>query len=606
MSLATVYTLDVYDYLMIAGYFAFMLLIGVVFSRTSKDTSDYLRGGGTMTWWMTGASSFMITFSAWTFVGAAGEIYRTGTLIISLFAFNVIANVLVGLFLAHRFRRMRVITPVDAVRQRFGAGTEQIYAWQSSLFAFLFGGIALYTVAIFIAPLLGLNLATTILILGAVITFMSVTGGAWAVVASDFVQMLVIMAVTVVAAVLVLNMPEVGGVSGMIRQMPSYHLDWTELMRPQVVGLWLVGIFINQIASSINLIAGASRYLYVKSDRDAKRAAYMVALGFLVGPVVWFIPPIAASFVIPNIAAQFPQLTVPEEASYAAMCMLVFPSGMIGLLACGIFAATMSAMDSGLNRNAGILVRNIYKPLVRPGATETEMLWIARGVTLLLGISMTLIGVWFSAINQMPMFDWTLLVAGLISIPMTMPLVLGMFTKRTPGWTAWSTIVVGLLTAYLMRYHVRMDAVARAMGVPLPLSNDERGDLQFACMVVGVSVVTTVWFLASRRFYRPPSPKRQAEADAFFTNLNTPVTAPAKAFVQSDAMQFRVLGLLCLSYGGFILAGVLIPNDLSGRLCFLFVGGLLIAVGGLLYGLYRRARKRSRVETNTEDASPPG
>ena len=594
------YSVGFYDYLVIAIYFAFMVAIGVVFRKTSKDTSDYLRGGGSMTWWMTGASSFMITFSAWTFVGCAGKVYKTGTLIITLFFFNALANLFIGLWLAHRFRRMRVVTPVDAVRRRFGAKTEQIYAWQASLMAFLFGGIALYTLSIFIAPVLDIPLRTCIILVGGAITFMSVTGGAWAVVASDFVQLLVIMTVTVVAAVLVLNMPEVGGITGLLDRMPSYHFDWTELAGTQVIGLWLVGIFVNQMASAINLTAGGSRYLYVKSDRDARKAAFMVMVGFLVGPMLWFIPPIAASFVIPNIEALFPSLTHPEEASYAAICMRVFPRGMMGLLACGIFAATMSAMDSGLNRNSGIIVRNIYKPLLRPDAGEKELLLAARLVTLALGIWMIIIGVWFSKINKLPMFEWTMLVAGLISIPMMLPLMLGIFCKRTPSWAAWSTIVLGLLTAYLVKFHIEPQWIVGLLGMSRDLTAREANDVQFAAMVLTVTLVSTTWFLFSRRFYREAKPETRREVEAFFRDLDTPVTADSDEHRHTDAMQYKTLGLLCLAYGAFTLAGALIPNELSGRLCFVFCGGSVMLIGGALYWLYRR-KKRDLSEAAAEN-----
>ncbi len=585
------YSIGIYDYLVIAVYFAFMVAIGYIFRKTSKDTSDYLRGGGSMTWWMTGASSFMVSFSAWTFVGCAGKVYKTGTLIIMLFVFNALANLFVGLWLAHRFRRMRVITPIDAVRRRFGPATEQIYAWQGSLMAFLFGGIALYTLSIFISPVLGIPLTTCVILVGGAITFMSVTGGAWAVVASDFVQMLVIMTITIVAAVLVLNMPEVGGVTGLIDKMPSYHFNWTELVRPQVVGLWLVGIFFNQIASAMNLTAGASRYVFVKSDKDAKKAAFLVMAGFIVGPLLWLIPPIAASFVIPDIGALFPTLTNPEEASYAAICMRIFPRGLMGLLACGIFAATMSAMDSGLNRNSGIIVLNIYKPLLRPKASEKELLLAARLVTLGLGVWMTFAGVWFSKLNTMPMFEWTLLIVGLISIPMTMPLVAGLFIRKTPAWAGWSTILIGLASAWFIKYQADPNSIARLVGLTGELSSQERGDLQFASMVIGVTVITLGWFLLSTRFHRKGSVAREKEVDDFFRDMDTPVTADSDEHRHTDAMQCKVLGRLCMAYGGVTMLGMLIPNPWSGRMCFLFCGGSIMAVGALLFRVYRRKKR---------------
>ncbi len=42
-----------YDYLVIAGYFALMVAISLLFKKmASNSTSDYFRGGGKMLWWM--------------------------------------------------------------------------------------------------------------------------------------------------------------------------------------------------------------------------------------------------------------------------------------------------------------------------------------------------------------------------------------------------------------------------------------------------------------------------------------------------------------------------------------------------------------------------
>ncbi len=62
----------VYDKFIIAFYVVFMLAIGLLLRRLSRNTSDYFRCGGAMPWWITGTSAWLATFSAWTFTGAAG------------------------------------------------------------------------------------------------------------------------------------------------------------------------------------------------------------------------------------------------------------------------------------------------------------------------------------------------------------------------------------------------------------------------------------------------------------------------------------------------------------------------------------------------------
>src|SRR5258706_14260259 len=102
--------ITIYDYIIIGFYLVFMLAIGVVFRRMSKNTSDYFRAGGAMPWWLTGASAWIFSFSAWTFTGGAGKVYETGTLVLVASYAPVLALTVVMIFTCVRFRRMRVIT----------------------------------------------------------------------------------------------------------------------------------------------------------------------------------------------------------------------------------------------------------------------------------------------------------------------------------------------------------------------------------------------------------------------------------------------------------------------------------------------------------------
>ena len=77
------------------------------------------------------------------------------------------------------------------------------------------------------------------------------------------------------------------------------------------------------------------------------------------------------------------------------------------------------------------------------------------------------------------------------------------------------------------------------------------------------------------------------QVEDFFDRLARPVDSTSEGGVESDGMQAKVLGMLCLVYGGFIsLLGIIIPNPMTGRMCFFFCGFLIIAIGGLLYRAY--------------------
>lgn len=210
-------TLQLADWLTIAFYLLFMLCLGPVFKSFSKNASDYFRGGGNMSWWIAAAAIFMTGFSAWTYTGAAGKIFNTGIFFLTLTFSNFCGAVFTVVFTAHKFRQMRVITGNEAIRNRFGRVNEQINTWLPLPFNIMFSGISLFVIAKFmscafveelrpfkenafgrVCEYYGLDggMVFLILILMLVIIVMTVVGGSWAAAAGDFVQMLMLVSVT--------------------------------------------------------------------------------------------------------------------------------------------------------------------------------------------------------------------------------------------------------------------------------------------------------------------------------------------------------------------------------------------------------------------------
>src|SRR5450755_1720142 len=164
----------------IAGYLTTLVIVGLVFRRFSKDTSDYFRAGGKAAWWLIGGSVFMRGFSAWTFTGAAGAAFQAGWSLPMMFGANVMAFLTVAAVSGAWFRQLRCITSIDMIRLRFGPGLEQFAAYLGMLTGPIYGGIQLYGLAIFTSILLETNMYYTIILLGLVVRFYAGISGAWA------------------------------------------------------------------------------------------------------------------------------------------------------------------------------------------------------------------------------------------------------------------------------------------------------------------------------------------------------------------------------------------------------------------------------------------
>jgi SSS family transporter len=582
--------LSIFDYAVIAFYFVFMALMGWVFRNFSSNTSDYFRGGGQMVWWMAGSSAFMTAFSAWTFTGAASKAYQDGPVIMVIFLGNAVGFLFNALYFAPRFRQMRVVTAIEAVRTRFSRGNEQFFTWLQLPLGTLYAGIWLNGLAVFVAAVFGFDLTTTIVVTGLVVLVVSVMGGSWAAVASDFMQVLILMPVTVVAAFLALQ--QVGGVGSFISKLPAHHLDWSQVARGPIIWLWVGAILLKQFASTNNML-DASRYLNVKDSVHARKAAWLGMVLFIIGPLVWFIPPMAAAITHPDLAAMFPKLEKPSEAAFVASCLATFPAGLIGLLVCGIFAATMSSMDSGLNRNAGFFVKNFYEVVLRPKASERELMQVSKITTVVMGLLVIAAAHYFSQLEKLGLFDLMLQFGTLIALPYSMPLILGMLVKRAPAWAGWTTVVAGFAASLIGKTFITPRALVAVTGWET-LNAREASDW---VLIVGVFLnfgVCTAWFLGTCLFAGQRSSEEKARVDGFFETLERPVDYEKEEGAANDGQQYRTLGLLCLAYGAFICLLIFIPNPWVGRLCFAFCGGVLCVIGGLLYRVSRKEQEAAR------------
>lgn len=570
-----------YDSAVLVFYFVFMVVVSWVFRRFVENVSDYFRGGGKAVWWMVGGSAFMAAFSAWTFTGAAGKAYTDGWPVTVIYVANAVGFLLNALYFAPRFRQLRVITAVEAVRQRFGRTSEQVFTWLQIPLSTLQAAIHLNALGVFFSAVFGLDLFWTLTVTGGVVLAMALLGGSWAVMAGDFIQVLILMPVCL--AVTVLAIVRLGGWDGFVAGLPVAHLDLREIFSKEFLGLWSLAMLLKQITSTNNLFE-AGRYLSVKDSRHARWAGYLGAALFLIGIVIWFLPPMAARALGLNLTTLFPGLRNPDEASFIAISQVVMPVGMMGLLVSGIFAATMSGMDSGLNKNSGIFIKNFYQPLFRPQASDAEMLNLGRWMTILLGLAVIFIAVRMSELKDLSLFLMMQRVSILVAVPIAVPLLLGLIIRNTPPWSAWSTVLVGFLGSIFAGGFFSPEWAARVFGLAAPFDAASREywiqGFQFFANVA----LASAWFIATKLFWKHTAPIYREQIAEFFERMNTPVDFDREEGAENanDSRQSSTIGWLCVVYGVFVTLLAIIPNAISGRLAFVGCGGFALFVGGAL------------------------
>ena len=476
---------------------------------------------------------------------------------------------------------MRVDTPTQAIRRRFGHQNELFFSCALIIFSLINGGIWLNALGVFSSAVFNADISTTIIVTGLTVVFVSVLAGAWGVVASDFVQTLVVAVLSIACAVVALI--KVGGPLELVNNFPSDFI-----MGPNMnYGLLLVGTFVFFLAKQMVTIMNmhdSFRFLTARDSVNASKAALFAACLMGVGSIIWFIPPWASAILYPEAASAYPALgSKAGDAVYLVFARNAMPVGTVGLLLAGLFAASMSSMDSALNKNSGIFIRSVYQPFLakrNKQVSDERLLNISKVLSTVFGLIVILTALFFKSLKELSLFDLMMSVSSMIQVPLLIPLLLGFFIKKTPNWAPWATVVLGLLVSLFVREVFIAQVFAELIGIE-PFTKREASDMNLILTLAGQVFITMSFFCLSSLFYKEKNDSNTEQRQAFFDDLETPVIAD-NSQDDYDRQQRNKLGVMVSVMSIGVLLMALIPNPLWGRLVFVMCSSVLMGIAYLL------------------------
>ncbi|WP_339721329.1 hypothetical protein [uncultured Paraglaciecola sp.] len=571
------------EYLVIIGYLILIIVVGFVFKKFSSNTDDYFKGGCKGTWWLVGSSAFMSAFSAWTFTGAAGIAYESGFSAMFIFFGNVLGFFVNFLFMGPWLRQMRVTTFPEAIAARFGETTRDFYAYYEVPIRILYSAMALYGLGIFCAAVFGYDINYVIVVCGIVVLLYSATGGRWAVMATDFLQGLILVPLTLLVAWLCLD--ALGGIDNLFVKIEDQGLteEYSMINSATLFGGaytwgWASAMMAKQFIV-FNSMNAAPRYFSVKDGREARKAALLCSVLMLLGSFIWFLPPITARLLYPELVMAF-DIAKPAEASYAVASISLLPVGLVGLIVVAILAATMSSMDTGLNTNVAILIKDIYPKIARKlqwkSKGESELLNYGRILTWMMGCLIVLLALYFAQQDGSGIFEIMLQVGTLLSMPITIPLLLGMFIRQTPWWAALLSIACALVFSSLAYFEVPL------VNLGFSQAFSDAFEWNFQQQFFGVLGTGTFGFLVSTIFAPKRNSAHRQMVDKFFTKMKTPIDFEKEIGEGNDLSQLTAIGRFGVAVAGFVALMLIIPNPLEGRIVILVLALTIGAISLLM------------------------
>lgn len=443
-------TMTLTDYLVLLTYLLGIFAVGVGLSVKVKDTDGLFAASGQSPWWASGLSAFMTMFSAGTFVVWGGIAYRLGLVAVMINICYGVAAMLVGYFVAGRWKQLGIRTPAEFIEKRFGRAALHFYTWSMMIYRMVGVAVALYSLAVLLVALMPLpngnplrdpatgNLSITwaILLFGGIVVIYTMIGGLWAVLMTDVLQFIVLNLTVLFIIPLIIR--DVGGFSALIEKAPEGFLSpvaedytWFFLLGWVAIHFFMVGAE----------WAFVQRFLCVPSERDARKSTYLFGILYLVSPILWLLPPLAYRAIDPNAD--------PEQA-YVLSCKHVLPIGMLGLMIAAMFSATASMVSSQLNVFAGVLTEDVYRKL-RPETADSQLLMVGRGMSFVLGAILIAIAIAVPALGGAE--DVIVTITSLMVGPLLAPTIWGLFSRSVSQsavwWTAGVCFVAGLVVRFI-------------------------------------------------------------------------------------------------------------------------------------------------------------
>ncbi len=567
--------LNVYDYIVVVVYMVMMVGIGLYFFKYIKGSGDYFRAGNKLNWWIAGVSAFMSSFSAYMFTGGAGIIYQeglTGTVILGLTGLAISS----GYFLfARLWRRSRVTTILEFLDERFNLTSHQVASWTYIPFNILYCAVALYSLAIFIASSLGLDIFSVIWICGLVIMAYTLFGGVWAVSVTDTVQFVVLLPVCLL--LIPLSLAQIESLGDFFSSMPEGYFSVPSQQHPWY---WLAALFLLLVHGQ-NTNPIAQRYFSVRNEAEAEKVSLLCSLLFVAGIMIWTIPPMVARYLYPDLS-QIVDLPNPHEGAYVVIALRVLPHGLIGLMIAAIFAAAMSAIDSQYNVISGVITKDIIQKLFRGELDEKNLLRIGQLATLAVGLTVIFLSLEMAKSGQ-GSFKTMMKLASLTGTPLATPLLLGFLYRKAPGWSYVFSFTCSGLVSLLCAFFPPVTGYLASLGGAMEFTLTA-----FAIFIAGLGA----FFISPLVFKSSPAEKRRIRE--FFAKLGTPVDVDTEIGESEidNALLARLVGLMAIILGAIIVPFAFIPAPLSDRMINLCLSLVLGVFGWLMFCYGKKSKSR--------------
>ena len=455
------------DTAVLVGYLAAVVGFGCWFVRKARTPEDFMVAGRSMPGWAVGLSILGAYVSSISFLANPGASFSDQNWNPFVFTLTVPLAVWVAVkWFVPFYRASGEVSAYHHLEHRFGAWARTYAVVCYLLTQMARMGTILFLLGVALAPMTGWDVRLIIVLTGVLVTLYTLVGGTEAVVWTDAVHSVVMVAgVVICLAIQLTGMPQgPGQMVEVAQQHGKFSLgSFGPSMAAQT--FWVValyGVFINLQNFGIDQ-AYVQRYITARDDGAAKRSLWfgglsyvpLSAVFFIVGTALFAYYTVRPGLLPPDVAAK------PDKV-FPYFIATQLPSGVRGLVIAAIFAAAMNGF--GLNTTATLTLCDLYQRYLRPSASPREAMRVLYVSTVAWGMIATGAGLAMIRVESALKAWWQL--AGIFGGGMLGLFLLGRLSRRAGGAAAGSGVAAGVAVILWMSLSPKWGGLPAAFRSP--------------------------------------------------------------------------------------------------------------------------------------------
>ena len=450
------------------------LVLGLSYYLTRKNDSSsqegYFLAGRGLTGWIIAASLLLTNLSTEQMVGLNGQGYMFN---MSGMGFEIgasLALIIVAFFFLPRYLKKGYATIPDFIGERYDAVTKQFVN-----FLFLAGYVLILLPVVLYSGAIGMggifdimgvfnvDYMTAIIIvvvaIGVLGVVYSLAGGLRIMAVADTLNGIGLIIGGLMIPVFALMYVGGGDMLGGLKTVIEAHPEkFNAIGGPNdpvpfltmFTGMFLVNLFYWGCNQTI-----IQRALAAKNLKEGQKGLLLAAVFKLIGPVYLIIPGIVAFHIFQDNPLQI------GDMAYPMLVNKVLPFYLTGFFAAVLFGAILSSFNAALNSTSTLFMLNIYKPYIKPDATDKQVVFAGKVVAVILAVFSMCVA---PLIAKAPsgLFNYLQMVNGFYNVPIFTLIIFGMLNKRAPAWAAKVTLV-----CFIIAYGLTQLPFAGKEAIPL-------------------------------------------------------------------------------------------------------------------------------------------